>query len=161
MKSLYRYRHLISGSLLAIAVLFVSSTVFAQNVNVTRELTFGKFAMQDNDAAYDIVIQPDGSVIADPQYIFFSDPVTGEVEATGYSASTQLIINITNDNVDPIGATGPSFTADTFFTIPDPVTTDGGGNATFEVGGTLTSSGSGTRYSDDDFQGNITITVTE
>lgn len=163
MKSLYSCKIKRFYSLLAGFCLFLTAAMpaYAQTVNVTRAITFGKFAMIDNDAAYQIVFQADGSTISDPEYVFFTTPVTGEVEVSGYSASTTLNVAITNDNVDPISVVGPSFTANAFFTIPDPVVTDGSGNATFEIGGTLTSDGSGTRYSDDDFQGNITITVTE
>jgi hypothetical protein len=139
------------------AGLMISSPVSAAIVE-TQSLGFGTFALQDNDGAYSIIIAPTGSIAANSHFLFFADGQEGQYDVSGFPAATPLIINV---SVNPLnhGGGGESFTISAPAVHPASPVTDGSGNASFGLGATLTTSGTGTMYFDGAFNGSVTITV--
>lgn len=132
---------------------------FTQTLTEDRPLTFGDISISSNNVQREIELHPDGSYTADPGIYFYSDtPELGRYIITGQVPLT--VMNITIDMSSSIlGLGDPVFTAITPFTVPAVVTTDGVGNATFEIGATLRSNGSGINYPDANYNAVFVVTV--
>ncbi len=131
----------------------------AQTVTIDQPLDFGTFVIADNATPRTIAFNAGGSYTADPEYIFFTTPEFGEVTVTGYPALTTLTVTIGTTNMTDCCA-GPNFSMSTGFTRPSVVTTDASGEATFEIGATMSSNGDGSTYVDGTFDGTFSVTVT-
>lgn len=116
--------------------------------------------MVDNAAPRTIALLPSGSFTADPEYIFFIEPQLGNITVDSYPPSTILTVNIGTTNLIRSAGGGAKFNLSGTFTNPTIVTTDASGSATFDVGATLTSDGSGSTHTDDTYSGIYSITVT-
>jgi hypothetical protein len=135
----------------------------AQTLTQDRTLTFGRFIMNNNSTQRDLVLNSNGSYTADPAYIFYAqEPVLGRYIINNQTPNA--VMDVTFDlgltSVAPLGGGGPRFTLVNPYTVPAVVTTDGGGNATFEVGATLRSDGLGGVFPSDTYAGEFSITVT-
>ena len=142
---------------------FAPVTAEAQTLVVNDHLTFGHIAMRNNSAPRDIQLLSDGDYMADPAYVFYSDePQLARLTLTGQVPNRlmDISIDVAGVNVGPSGGGGAAtFTLVNPFTVPASVTTDPSGNATFYVGATLRSDGSGNTYVDANYLGVITINI--
>ena len=146
-----------SKSLLSFLVLLALPIMANAAVIETQALSFGEFAMRNNDASYDLTISPTGGISRDPIFLPFEDPQPGSYAVSGFPASTALIINVTFN--DLTGGGTQNFTISSAVISPATVTTDGAGEASFNVGATLSSSGTGVVYSDSTYNGLMTVSV--
>jgi hypothetical protein len=135
----------------------------AQTIVVDNNMTFGHLSIRDNSANRDIVLLPTGSYVADPEYIFYSDePALGQITISGQPPSA--LMDVTIDLVTPINISGggcctASFSLINPFTVPAVVVTSPAGTATFQVGGTLRSDGTGTPFLDATYLGIFSVSV--
>jgi hypothetical protein len=152
-------KHLIIAALLA----FSPVTAQAQTLVVNDHITFGHIAMRNNSAPRDIQLLSDGDYLADPAYVFYADvPQLARLTLTGQVPNhlMDVSIDVAGVEVGPSGGgAAATFTLVNPFTVPASVVTDGAGNATFFVGATLRSDGSGNTYVDANYLGVITINV--
>jgi hypothetical protein len=132
----------------------------AQTLTQNTPLRFGRVVMHDNGSARDLRLLPSGAYTADTgYYIIDQAPQLGSYTVENQAANAIMDVIITpTGTVQPSGG-GPYFTLVDFFTVPALVSTDGNGNATFQVGATLRSSGIG-NYASTTYDGGFTITVT-
>lgn len=122
-------------------------------------MTFGDISITTNNVVREIELHPDGSYTADPGIYFYSDtPELGRYIIQGQTPLTVMNINIDVSSTI-LGLGNPVFTLHNPFTVPAVVTTDGLGNATFEIGATLRSNGSGINYSDANYNSVFSVNV--
>lgn len=138
---------------------FLDNQANAQTITENQPLSFGKIVLVNNAAPRQIKLFPAGSYTADPEYIFFTDPQLGNITVDGYPPATPL--NVTVGVTNLTGGGSPAlFSIQSTFTNPASITTDGTGSATFDVGATLISDGSGASFTDNLYDGTYTVTVT-
>ena len=136
-----------------------SSIAHAQTITENQPLSFGRVVLVDNAAGRQIELLAGGGFNADPEYVFFIDPEMGNVTVDGYPAFTPLTVTITTTNVDPLGGGSTNFSTSSTFTNPAVIVTDALGSVTFDVGAILTSDGSGSTHTDDQYEGTYSMTV--
>lgn len=137
----------------------LANPVAAQTLTQDRAMTFGDISITTNNAIREIELHPDGSYTADPGIYFYSDtPELGRYIIQGQTPLTVMNINIDVSSTI-LGLGNPVFTLHNPFTVPAVVTTDGLGNATFEIGATLRSNGSGINYSDANYNSVFSVSV--
>lgn len=158
-----------SGLILPLAVflaLFLEGqAAWAQTLTENNRLTFGRIVMRDNNAPRDVALTPTGSYVADPAYVFYAEtPQLGSYTINGQTpnAVMDIMLDVAATAITPNGGGGGAaqFTLVDPFTVPAVVVTNGGGSATFEIGATLRSDGSGQTFLDANYIGNYTIIVT-
>lgn len=147
-----------SGFLFFVAAMLSISPAQAQVFSRMQELSFGTFALRNNTGVHQLRITQAGVITANSNYARFTDPVRGRYRMQGYPPSTVFTITIPNTtlSLNGLGA-GELFNLDLLH--PATRTANGAGNATFFVGGSLTTSGSGTMYSDGNYQGDMDVTI--
>jgi len=133
------------------------NSAFSQTITIDQPIDFGKFVLVDNAAGRTIELLPGGGFTSDPEYQFFSNPQMGTVTVDGYAPGVSLTVVITDTTVANGGSA--NFSTSSPFTVPASITTDGFGEATFDIGATLTSDGSGSKPVDGTFNGTFTVTV--
>ena len=124
----------------------------------TQGLGFGAFALRDNSSNHQIVIAPGGGITTDSEFVIIANGQPGSFDVSGFPDSTALILSAGNATLtSPLGGQPFSIVSPTF----DPVApvTDGLGNASFNLGATLQTSGTNGIYLDDNYSGTMTITV--
>lgn len=151
---------LISG----LALCLCSAQGHAQTITINDPVRFGKISMRNNSAPRELRLLTDGGYIADPAYVIHaSEPELGRVTITGYPVNHPMDITIdvasTVIGISGGGGAPATFTLVDPFTVPATVTTDMTGSATFEVGATLRSDGSGNTYIDASYLGSFDVTV--
>ncbi len=146
----------------AVSVLSLSTSkiLSAQTITENIPLTFGKVVIIDNNAVREIELFPSGTFTADPEYIFFSEPVLANITVDGYAPFTTLSIDVSTTTLNKPGGGSAFFSVSDVFTNPAIVETDATGSATFEVGGTLSSNGSGAGFANADYEGIYSVAVT-
>jgi hypothetical protein len=132
---------------------------FAQTITENAPLTFGKLVLVDNSSVKTVTLLASGSYTADPDYIFFSDPQLGNITVDGYPPFTPLSVSVGLTTLNSLGGGSAVFSTGTTFTNPAVIATDAAGSVTFDVGATLSSDGSGVIFTDNDYEGVYTITV--
>ncbi len=130
-----------------------------QIMTETQTLDFGRFAMQDNNAAYGVIMSPMGVETYDPHILPFSAGRQAIFELTDFAPSTLLGVSIADTTlmsmVDPMDY----FDLVSFTFNPAAPTTNGAGNVTLNIGATLRTSGTGVLYTDDTYTGTYTLVV--
>ncbi len=159
MKSLCSAKTFLFNSLLLASILLGNAPTFAQAITENSPLTFGKFIITNNAAIRQIELLSGGGFNADPEYVFFIDPQMGNVTVTGYPPATPLTVTVGVTDLDPMGGGVVNFSTGVTFTNPAAIVTDGAGEVTFDVGATLSSDGSGSTHTDDDYDGIYSIVV--
>lgn len=129
----------------------------AQTITENQPLRFGQISLTDNSAPRKIILNSSGGYTADPQYILFTDPQLGNITVSGYDPSVTLGVSVSTTTLTSSSAA--NFTVIDTFTTPSVITTDAAGSATFDVGATLQSDGSGITHADDTFDGIYTINI--
>lgn len=138
---------------IAVAGITAGNPASAQNIFVVQHLDFGEFALKDNDASHTIIVDPNNNVTADPEIVFNSTPMRGEYLLTGQDTNRALDITVTNGSLTLNGSgVGASMTVNNF--TDNSPSTDGAGDATIYIGGTLTTNGTSTIYSAGSYEDN-------
>lgn len=132
----------------------------AQTITQNTQLRFGRIVMHNNGAQRDLRLLDSGGYTADAgYYIIDQAPQLGSYTIEDQTPNALMDIVFTPiGNLQP-GGGGAFFTLVDFFTVPPLVVTNGDGDATFQVGATLRSSGFG-NYSNNTYDGNFSISVT-
>ena len=138
-------------------LLYASQTAQAQTITENQPLRFGTIMLTDNNAPRQIQLLSNGNYNADPQIVFFTDPQLGNFTVTGYPPLK--ILNVTINLVDLTNGGTPVFSLSNSFTNPALIVTNLSGSATFDVGATLSSDGSGSGFTDGSYDGVYSITV--
>ncbi|GHF00299.1 DUF4402 domain-containing protein [Thalassotalea profundi] len=149
--------------LLIIICLIASSLCSAGNITQQQPLSFGIIALTDNNSTHKLHMSFAGDITADPAYIMIEYGHPAEFLLSDFPANTALNITILVPSVttELAGQTDPStsqFTIDQHHTFAPIVTTDLMGEATINVGATLTSSGTGF-YKDAIYFSRMTIVI--
>tara|TARA_B100000686_G_scaffold258199_1_gene270428 strand:- start:30 stop:488 length:459 start_codon:yes stop_codon:yes gene_type:complete len=127
-------------------------------INETQALTFGEFALSNNASSHQLTISPLGVVSKDQAVKLIVEPEEAVFDVSGFPGSTPLIINVSFNNLTSLDG-GSAFTISNPSIWPAAVTTDPAGNATFNVGATLRTSGDGGFYPDSNYNGTMTVSV--
>lgn len=154
----YHFNVKILLALLLCTLLFSGSKGYAQTITENQPLDFGRFVITDNSASHQIRLLNSCGFNADPEFVFFIDPQCGNYTVTGHPPNTNLTITVTTTTLANGGSA--TFTTNSTFTRPNNVRTDALGEATFDVGATLVTDGTGTSFIDGAHNGTYTITVT-
>tara|TARA_R110001599_G_scaffold280951_1_gene482526 strand:- start:50 stop:526 length:477 start_codon:yes stop_codon:yes gene_type:complete len=132
----------------------------AQTVQEMEPLVFGTFVVPSNAAVSTLTIPLSGSVSTTGSIIALTQGMPGRYRVGGLPGSAIVDIDV---NAAPLfGAAVPAsqFFQITAFDHPPTVITNAGGTATFRLGATLSTSGSGVPYTESTYTGTIDITVT-
>lgn len=157
----WRGRALLCTLLVVCGLIFPVLSARAQTLSELQPLRFGRIVMHNNSSPRDLRLLPSGSYSADSgYYILDIAPQLGtyRVEGEAENAIMDVVMSLTG-NINPLSGGSAYFTLVDFFTVPATVVTDGDGNATFQVGATLRSNGSGF-FSNSNYLGSLTISVT-
>lgn len=140
----------------------LAPSIKAQTLTEDNRLTFGEIVMRNNASQQDITLFSNGSYTADPAYYFYSEPELGEYTVTGQVPNhiMDITVDVASTSIQPSGGGLPFFTLVNPFTVPAVVTTNGAGTATFQIGATLRSNGSGAGFGDSAYDGVFIVTVT-
>lgn len=142
---------LVSG----VAVLLNTATSTAQTLVVDQALSFGKFAISSSPETATIVIAPDGSYTSNSGVYLFNEPQIGEYTLLEAQPNTNYTVSLPTSTT--LSGSGRSFILDQLNTVPETITTDGNGMATFTLHGRLRSAGGNAGYRDGQYNNNITI----
>ncbi|TPE54518.1 DUF4402 domain-containing protein [Maribrevibacterium harenarium] len=139
---------------------FLSDVVKADITEVTP-LSFGTIAVTRNQSVEYVAIDYNGNVSRSSGIHVISAPQVGEYTLSNYPANQLVFLSATS-----VQATSNSVMISpeqfrlTATSIPNSLTTDGSGNGSFYVGGTLSTSGSGsTVFVDTTYRINYLISV--
>ena len=151
--------HSHANLLLAFVLIFFALPAQAQSVTIDQPMDFGRFVLTDNAAPRTIAFNTGGTYTADTEFIFLTTPEFGEVTVTGFPPLTVLTVSMSSTGMTGC-CVGPNFSMSSPFTRPPVVTTDASGEASFQVGATMASDGSGVTHMDDTYDGSFSVTVT-
>lgn len=132
----------------------------AQTVQEMDALAFGTFVVPSNAAVSTLTVPLNGSVSTTGSIIALTQGTPGRYRVGGLPGNAIVDIDV---NAAPLFATGvpPSqFFLITAFDHPPTIITNAAGTATFRLGATLSTSGSGLPYTESTYTGTIDITVT-
>jgi hypothetical protein len=131
----------------------------AQTVTPNVEMSFGEFAIKNNNSRHALQVAQNNSYSADSAYAVITPPNRAEWSLTSFPASTLITISIPDATLTfGNSGTGEYFTVENF-AHPATVTTDGSGSASFNFGATLYTSGSTAMYADGSFSGSSLVTL--
>lgn len=155
----------------SVVLAFFLLSVFPAHAQVMTEvekLDFGQFGLRDNSAAHTLIVTPNNTATYDAAIIEGGRlPQRGEYDLTGFPPNMTLTLGVAvanppNDGGLVLDNSGGATFGGKVFTVGDfttnVVVTDGAGDATVYIGGTLTTSGDGTMYGDGDYNGTYDIT---
>ena len=126
-------------------------------VTTVQALDLGTFLMLNDDAQHEITINTNGSYSYDSGFVLIVAPQEGIFDLDGLD-SLRAVSSVTASQNSPIsGGTGSFEMYD--FQTSHPGVTDADGTLEVTVGMTVSSSGTGTSYSDTTRTGSIQLTV--
>ena len=137
-------------------ICLAASPTFAQTITRVQTLSFGTFALRNNNAPHALRVSRTNVVTADSEFAIFTDPTRGEYSLSSFPTNTPFTVFIPDTTLTSGG--GAQFDLGQF-TPGSGLTTDGTGNADLRFGATLTTSGTGGNYTDGSYSGTIDITV--
>lgn len=144
-------------SYLYCVLFFLSSPVYA-GVTTVQSLDFGEFVMKNNDAAYDITVNANGSyTFSAAGYIEITAPQEGVYDLDGMVPNT-AIVSVTVTQASSLAGSGFDLQMINFQET-HPASTDGAGVARIEVGATVRNNALGGSYIDQSFNGSIQIQI--
>jgi hypothetical protein len=132
----------------------------APQIEALQRLNFGIVAITSNAAPSSFVLSPSGSAAYGTGFVFVGSATPGRYKLTGYPAFTN--INLTMDSNPLSLANGtPGEILSVSAAIPKPMSlrTDQNGQVEFNLGATLTTSGSSFPYQDGIYIGSPTLTL--
>jgi hypothetical protein len=129
-------------------------------MQVLQRLDFGILAIPTNSVSSSVVLPPLGNTTYGSAYVYVAAATPGRYRLTGYPAFTDISASMATGNVSQSsGLPGSSLTVSVAATRPSPIRTDINGQAEFDLGATLTTSGSGQPYQDGTYLGRTTLTL--
>lgn len=135
----------------------LSGQAFAA-VTVVQGLSFGAFISTRNDAQYDITVNTDGTYsFSAGGFFMITPPNPGVYDITGLDPS-RAIASVTVTQIAPLTAPGNSLQT-LNFTSTNPPSTSPAGVARIEIGATARTTGTGTAYPDNTYNGVVEITI--
>lgn len=138
-------------------LLFLSSSAYA-GVTTVQSLAFGEFVMKNNDAAYDITVNPNGSyTFSAAGYIEITAPQEGVYDLDGMTPNT-AIASVTVTQTSSLAGSGFDLQMINFQET-HPAATDGSGVARIEIGATVRNNALGGSYIDQTFNGSVQIQI--
>lgn len=126
-------------------------------VNITQPLSFGSFALRNNSAVRQMRITAQDVFTSDAAFVTLVRPQRAVVNVSGFPARTNLIVNVTFNNLS--SGVGDLFTIDTPTLFPNNLRTNNAGVLTFYVGATLRTSGTGSVYPNNTYSGLMNVSV--
>jgi len=117
-------------------------------------------AITSNGVPSAVTLSPQGSVVYGDAFVPVAAATPGRYRLTGCPAATEISVSM---SASPLGlssgAPGEALTVSTAVTQPLTLLTDQNGEAEFDLGATLTTSGSGQLYQDGSYLGSPTLTL--
>ena len=127
-------------------------------VTTIQAMSFGEFVVKNNDAQYDVTINTSGSYTFDAAgFVEIAAPTEGIFDLDGMTPST-AISSVVITQISPLSGAGEDFEM-VALQETHPGSTDGSGVARITVGGTARTSGNGTLYVDQTFNGTLQIQI--
>ena len=124
-----------------------------------HKLDFGTFALKDNNSPHTIVVTPGNGITYDPAFVVGVQAQRGVYSLSGLPHNEALGITIDNTvNLSLNGSGSGALLGIGTYTSNNP-STNGSGDATLYIGGTLTTSGSGSLYGNGDYSGSVDLTI--
>lgn len=132
----------------------------AQTVQEEEPLAFGTFVVPSNAAVSTLTVPLSGSISTTGSIIALTQGTPGRYRVGGLPGSAIVDIDVTAAPL--FGASVPlsQFFQIAAFDHPPTIITNAAGTATFRLGATLSTSGSGVPYTESTYTGTIDITVT-
>ena len=130
---------------------------FAQ-LTVIQDLNFGEFSSRNNNAQYNLTVNPGSAYTYDPAgFIEISPPQSGIYDIGGFTPSAS-VASVTVTQNTPLGGVGSVFQMINFQENHSP-NADPAGVVRVEIGATLQTSGDTTPYGDATYAGSVDIMV--
>ncbi len=141
-------------------LLAFSTPASAQVIAQTQQLTFGTVVAASVGGDRELVLGPNGNIISIDSGLYALGPLpeAGEYSFTGGTPNRDYVVSF-NNSILLVNGGNSTFTIDDFVAQPPTIHTDGLGDATFSVGGTLTAINGGT-YGNGNYDGDLEITLT-
>lgn len=125
-----------------------------------QELSFGRFAISDNASVHRLTIAPTGATTHDVAIKPILDGRQAVIRVTDFPPFSPVSISIPDTTLTRNNSgVGNSFTISNFTFSPDNLISDANGEVVFELGATIATSGNGQMYTDDDYAGEMSVTV--
>ena len=140
------------------AILLLPCAPAVADVLEQTQLTFGRWAVTDNNSQHSITVNTDGSYsTSSGTLVMLSPPIPGLYNVTGLPALHTVGSVVVTVNFNMQAGGGPDFLLDNFTTqIPQ---SDNAGNTTLTLGARARTNGGGTGYGDDTYVGELHIEI--
>lgn len=149
----------VNALFLFVFMVFCGGASYAQTLTTVQDLQFGQAIVTNNNARHSAIVNTDGSLSVDPEFIFITQPQVGIYRLVG-GLPNQAIDDIDLTVDDRFRGPGPDFRFNRLRSSA-PSNLDINGEADIFVGGRIQTSGNGRAYrSSETFNGLFTITVT-
>lgn len=139
-----------------------STSVFADPQILTlQRLDFGILAIRANATPSTLTLSPQGSANYGSAFVTIATGTPGRYRLTGYPAFTDISVSMSASTINlASGVPGESLTVATAITKPLALRTDINGQVDFDLGASLTTSGSNVLYQDGVYVGHAGLTLT-
>ncbi|GLR70671.1 DUF4402 domain-containing protein [Agaribacter marinus] len=147
-----------------IGIYFTAAYIFpaySQTIEQTREISFGTISVTDNSAQHQILIDQNGNIAVDDEFLVIDPPLHGVYRISGYPANVRLFLSsaIIQPQTQSTQFSPEQFTLISINIVPS-IRVDSLGEADIIVGGTIQTSGSGNLiFGDTDYSSRFSITV--
>lgn len=137
-----------------------SPVLAAPQITPLQRLDFGVLAVRSNAATSALTLSPQGLTSYDSAFVAITAAVPGRYRLTGYPAFTDITVSMSAGPINLANGTpGESLFVSTAITRPLVLRTDVNGQVDFDLGATLTTSGSNILYLDGVYIGHPGLTL--
>ncbi|MDP2787756.1 MAG: DUF4402 domain-containing protein [Pseudomonadota bacterium] len=137
-----------------------SSAFAAPQIVMLQRLDFGVLAIRANAVASALTLSPLGATSYGSAFVSIAAAVPGRYRLTGYPAFTDISVSMSASPINlASGVLGETLTVSTAVTNPLVLHTDVNGQVDFNLGATLTTSGSSVLYPDGVYVGHPGLTL--
>lgn len=132
----------------------------APQIEALQGLDFGILAVTSNATPSTVKVSPRGSTSYGTGFIFIAAAQPGRYRLSGYPPFTDIGLSMSAAQLN-VNGTGPSetLTVSAAVTAPQTLRTDQNGTVEFDLGATLTTSGTGAPYEDGPYPGVATLNL--
>lgn len=143
-----------------LAMLGPSLAQAAPQIVALQRLDFGVLAITANGSPTSMTLSPQGNASYGNGLVYISAARPGHYRLSGYPAYTDLALTLAPAPLSLVsGVPGESLTVSVASSNPQILHTDQDGTVAFDLGATLTTSGSGLPYQDGAYLGHATLTL--